>query len=119
MDGNFCEGDSVDVANIRITARSIGDGVDYVRVNRTNKYVDPNPPEAGSTRGKPNTINDGCVYGQGADRDYFFSMNSSIDQGDEQWVRLTERDALVRNFRSQGCGCCGCAPLETVDGLFS
>ena len=66
MDGNFCEGDFVDVAGIRITAESIGKGVDYVLVSKTGKYVDPSAPDAGSKRGKPITVNNGCVYGQGA-----------------------------------------------------
>ena len=113
MDGNFCEGDYIDVAGIRITAESIGKGVDYVRVSKTGKYVDPSAPDAGEARGKPNSISNGCVYGQGADLRYNQSLGLSVDQPGDHWIRLNERTDVVRNFRfSNGCSCCGCAAFE-------
>lgn len=75
LDGNFCEGDSVEVANLRITAERIGNGVDYVRISKTDNYVDPTPPKAGTAFGQVNTISNGCVFGPGADFQYWQERN--------------------------------------------
>ena len=74
LDGNFCEGDALNVSNIRIENVSSQDGVDYVRVSKTDSYVDPAPPLAGTLIGSVNQINDGCVWGPGADYEYQKSL---------------------------------------------
>ncbi|MCF8528862.1 MAG: hypothetical protein K9G13_05495 [Aquiluna sp.] len=62
IDGNFCQGDSVDVSWLHIEAAAIQDGGDYVRISRNDTWTDPEPPEAGSA-GVVNTVkaSDGCV----------------------------------------------------------
>jgi hypothetical protein len=110
MDGNFCEGDSVDVAGINIKLESSQKGVDYVRVTSTNKYVDPETPAAGTARGEVNRISDGCVYGPRADRRYFDQQVSALDQSDHEWERSYQTITSARNFRTKGgCSCCGCS----------
>ena len=62
LDANFCQGDSVDVSWLRIEAVAIQDGGDYVRISKTDKWVDPEPPQSGSA-GIVGTVqvSDGCV----------------------------------------------------------
>jgi M6 family metalloprotease-like protein len=74
LDGNFCQGDAVDVSNIRIENVSSREGVDFVRVTKTESYVDPSPPLAGSRIGSVNEINNDCVRGPGADFQYQESL---------------------------------------------
>lgn len=115
MDGNFCQGDSVDVANIRITAEHIGDGIDHVRVTRTNEYVEPYTPEAGSTVKTTNTESNGCIYGIGADWEYW-----QTEVYDEDFLPPHERvdaasnpPSAARNLRGKyNCSCCGCTRLS-------
>jgi M6 family metalloprotease-like protein len=62
LDANFCQGDSVDVSWLRIEAVAIQDGGDYVRISKTDKWVDPEPPQNGPA-GMVDTVqvSDGCV----------------------------------------------------------
>ena len=62
LDANFCEGDTAQVANLRIEALSLQEGTDYVRISKVENYVDPLGPPAGSTVGRKNTIENGCVF---------------------------------------------------------
>lgn len=110
MDANFCEGDSVDVAGINIKLESSQKGVDYVRVQKTNKYVDPEAPEAGTARGEVNRISNGCVYGPGADRRYFEQQMSGVNQPLPELDQFTQSTTMARQLRSKGgCSCCGCS----------
>ena len=70
LDATFCEGDAANVSNLRIEAVSLQDGKDYVRVTKTDEWVDPNGPAAGSVFGQPNFVENGCVFPPGADTDY-------------------------------------------------
>jgi M6 family metalloprotease-like protein len=112
MDGNFCEGNSVDVAGINIKLESSQKGVDYVRVTSTNKYVDPETPAAGTARGEVNRISNGCVYGPGADRKYFEQQMSGINQPLPELDQFTQSTTMARQLRSKGgCSCCGCSMI--------
>ena len=62
LDANFCEGDSAQVANLRIEALSLQDGTDYLRLTKVDDYVDPSGPPVGSTVGSKNRIENGCVF---------------------------------------------------------
>lgn len=74
IDGTFCEGDAANVSNLRIEAVSLQDGKDYVRVTKTDEWVDPNGPAAGSVVGQPNFLDNGCVFPPGADNEYRRSL---------------------------------------------
>lgn len=74
LDANMCEGDFVEVANLRIEAASLQEPADYVRVSKTDSWVDPFGPVEGTVRGEPNQISNGCVFGPGADYEYFKSL---------------------------------------------
>jgi hypothetical protein len=98
------------VAGINIKLESSQKGVDYVRVTSTNKYVEPETPAAGTTLGGVNKISNGCIYGQGADREYFEQRVSGLEQSDQQWERASQSITAMRNFRTKGgCSCCGCS----------
>ena len=115
MDGNFCQGDSVDIANIRITAEHIGDGIDHVRVSKTENYVEPYTPAAGSTESSVNRIDDGCVYGPGADWEYWRTevYDESFRPANHQIDALTQPMTLARNLRKNlSCSCCGCVAIS-------
>ncbi len=62
LDANFCEGDSAQVANLRIEALSLQNGTDYLRLTKVDDYVDPSGPPVGSTVGSVNRIENGCVF---------------------------------------------------------
>lgn len=55
LDANFCEGDSVNVGWLNIEAVSVQDRVDYVRVKKTDEWVDPEAPR-GVTGAKNGTV---------------------------------------------------------------
>lgn len=74
IDATFCEGDSAYVSNLKIEAVSLQDGKDYVRVTKTDEWVDPSGPAAGSVVGQPNFLDNGCVFPPGADREYRRSL---------------------------------------------
>jgi M6 family metalloprotease-like protein len=115
MDGNFCQGDSVDIANIRITAEHIGEEIDHVRITKTDTYVDPNTPAAGSTETSVNTIENDCVYGPGADWQYWQreGLVSSFSPSGDEITQYLPAFGSARNFRGKSsCSCCGCAPLS-------
>jgi hypothetical protein len=115
MDGNFCQGDSVDIANIRITAEHIGDEIDHVRITKTDNYVDPNTPAAGSTESSVNTIENDCVRGPGADWQYWQreGLVSSFSTSGDEITQYLPAFGSARNFRGKSsCSCCGCAPLS-------
>ena len=62
MDGNFCQGDSVEVSWLRIEAAAIQDGGDYVRVSRNDEWVDWTPPQVQETEiVETVSVSDGCV----------------------------------------------------------
>lgn len=77
LDATFCEGDAANVSNLRIEAVSLQDGKDYVRVTKTDQWVDPNGPAAGSVTGQPNFLDNGCVFPPGADIEYRKSLGLS------------------------------------------
>jgi len=77
IDGTFCEGDVANVSNLRIEAVSLQDGKDYVRVTKTDEWVDPNGPAAGSVTGQPNFLENGCVFPPGADTEFRKSLGLS------------------------------------------
>lgn len=115
MDGNFCQGDSVDIANIRITAEHIGDEIDHVRITKTDNYVDPNTPAAGSEESSVNTIENDCVYGPGADWQYWQreGLVSSFSPSGDEITQYLPAFGSARNFRGKSsCSCCGCEPLS-------
>ena len=115
MDGNFCQGDSVDIANLRITAEHIGNGIDHVRITKTDTYVDPNTPEAGSAKRSPNTINNDCVSGLGADSQYWQNngLISTFTPPGEEVIEYRPSFNSARNLRGKySCSCCGCTPLS-------
>ena len=74
LDGNMCEGDVTKVANFQIEATSLQDGKDYIRLTKTDSYVDPASPAPGTVRGEPNRISNGCVFGPGADYQFYKSL---------------------------------------------
>ena len=62
LDGNFCQGDSVDVSWLTIEAAAIQDGGDYVRVTRNDEWVDWTPPQVQETEFVETvSVSDGCV----------------------------------------------------------
>lgn len=62
LDGNFCQGDSVDVSWLRIEAAAIQDGGDYVRVTKRDEWVDWTPPQVQETEIVQTVdVSDGCV----------------------------------------------------------
>lgn len=114
MDGNFCQGDSVDIANIRITAEHIGDEIDHVRITRTDNYVDPNTPAAGSAESSVNTIENDCVRGPGADWQFWQNegLISTFTPPGEEVTEYLPAFSSVRIPRGKSsCSCCVCEPL--------
>ncbi len=62
IDGNFCQGDSVNVSWLRIEAAAIQDGGDYVRVTKRDEWVDWTPPQVQETEIVQTVdVSDGCV----------------------------------------------------------
>ena len=59
LDANFCQGDSVNVGWLKIEAVSVQDRVDYVRVTKTDEWVDPAAPR--DVIGKPSFLSNECV----------------------------------------------------------
>jgi M6 family metalloprotease-like protein len=74
LDGNMCEGDVISVANFNIEAVSLQEGTDYVRLTKSDEYVDPLAPLPGTVQGDVNRIEDGCVFGPGADYNLYREM---------------------------------------------
>ena len=59
LDANFCQGDSTNVGWLNIEAVSVQDRVDYVRVTKTDEWVDPAAPRG--VVGEPSFISNDCV----------------------------------------------------------